>query len=229
MAAWTNLSVARPMMVKDPIFQLLFVSFLSLYFYSGYSVLSFVAITGSKYDAGDLAFLPNIETRIGSNYQSQPIPLDQLTSSSTKICDAGLVYVPNRIIHETSKKKNNTRIIPKIVHMTSKSRCFSRNFAMNIKTWEFEDHDLYIHDDDAVERLLSKHWSSFPHIPIARKCLRSGAGLADLWRYLVLWEYGGIYTGTVPTVTFFPCYYCETFISYQVKHIPHGTIYDFPF
>ena len=85
-----------------------------------------------------------------------------------------------------------------IVHMTSNSRCFTPNFASNIQNWEFPDHELYIHDDDAVERLLSRHWSSFPHIPIARKCLRSGAGLADLWRYLVLWEYGGIYTGTLP-------------------------------
>ena len=138
---------------------------------------------------------------MASNYHSQLMPLDQLTSSATKRCNAGLVFIPNRIIHKSSKK-NNTRIIPKIVHMTSRSRCFSSNFATNIKTWEFEDHELYIHDDDAVERLLSKHWSSFPHISIARKCLRSGAGLADLWRYLVLWEYGGIYTGTLPTDMF---------------------------
>ena len=29
-----------------------------------------------------------------------------------------------------------------------------------------------------------------------RRCISSGAGLADLWRYLVLWEFGGIYTDT---------------------------------
>jgi len=28
----------------------------------------------------------------------------------------------------------------------------------------------------------------------AIKCINSGAGLADIWRYLLLWEYGGIYT-----------------------------------
>ena len=27
-----------------------------------------------------------------------------------------------------------------------------------------------------------------------RSCLSSGAGLADLWRYLVLWDFSGVYT-----------------------------------
>jgi hypothetical protein len=35
-------------------------------------------------------------------------------------------------------------------------------------------------------------------------CIVSGAGKADLWRYLVLWEYGGIYSDidNYPTVNF---------------------------
>jgi mannosyltransferase OCH1-like enzyme len=64
----------------------------------------------------------------------------------------------------------------------------------NIQEWQFPDHSFYFHDDDAVDRLLQKHWPSFPHIPVASKCMRSGAAVADLWRLLVLWEYGGIYT-----------------------------------
>lgn len=194
MAASTKFPVLRSRMTRDAIL-LIFFSFVTLYFYSGYSVLTTVHVTESAEFNFGLAFLPNLETTRASNYQSQSIPLDELTSSTTTSCDAGLVFIPNRIIQKTSRK-NSTRVIPKIVHMTSKSRCFSKNFAANIKKWQFVGHDLYIHDDDAVERLLSKHWSIFPHIPIARKCLRSGAGLADLWRYLVLWEYGGIYSGT---------------------------------
>jgi mannosyltransferase OCH1-like enzyme len=29
---------------------------------------------------------------------------------------------------------------------------------------------------------------------LVQPCIQSGAGLADLWCYLVLWEYGGIYS-----------------------------------
>ena len=79
--------------------------------------------------------------------------------------------------------------------MTSKSRCLTQGFADNVRKWHFPDHSFYFHDDEAVDRLLlQRRWSDFPHIALAMKCLRSGAAKADLWRYLVLWEYGGIYT-----------------------------------
>jgi mannosyltransferase OCH1-like enzyme len=79
--------------------------------------------------------------------------------------------------------------------MTSKSLCTTQAFVDNIQTWHFADHTFYFHNDDSVDRLLQKYWPSFPHISVASKCMRSGAGNAYLWRYLLLWEYdGGIYT-----------------------------------
>ena len=36
--------------------------------------------------------------------------------------------------------------------------------------------------------------AQFPHLQMVMRCLVSGAAKADLWRALVLWEYGGIYT-----------------------------------
>ena len=43
-------------------------------------------------------------------------------------------------------------------------------------------------DDAAVDRLFDRDW------PESLSCILTGAGKADLWRYLLLWEYGGIYT-----------------------------------
>jgi hypothetical protein len=67
-------------------------------------------------------------------------------------------------------------------------------FIRNIQKWQFDDYSVYIHDDAAVDRLLQKYWPEFPHLQKLRHCMISGAAMADLWRYLVLWEYGGIYT-----------------------------------
>jgi mannosyltransferase OCH1-like enzyme len=86
------------------------------------------------------------------------------------------------------------RKIPKIVHMTSKSRCMTDRFMENINLWRFQNYFFYFHDDAAMDRLLHKYWPEFPHLPLLQRCMVSGAAKADLWRLLVLWEYGGIYT-----------------------------------
>ena len=66
-----------------------------------------------------------------------------------------------------------------------------------VKKWKFKGHSFYFHDDNAVYRLImEKEWPMFPQLRSTMYCLRNagGAAMADLWRYLVLWEYGGIYT-----------------------------------
>ena len=92
---------------------------------------------------------------------------------------------------------NPRQKIPKIIHMTATSRCMTEKIRANLKKWEaLPDYTIYFHDDVAVDRLLSKYWPHFPHLAMAQRCSISGAAKADLWRYLVLWEYGGLYTGT---------------------------------
>jgi mannosyltransferase OCH1-like enzyme len=86
------------------------------------------------------------------------------------------------------------RKIPRIVHVTSKTRCMPQKIIDNIQRWQLPDHNFYVHDDEAVNRLLwETYWPEFPHLNLLRPCLISGAALADLWRYLVLYQYGGIY------------------------------------
>lgn len=86
------------------------------------------------------------------------------------------------------------RTIPRIVHVTSRSRCVHAKFQPTINAWKFPTYAFFFHNDKAVDRLLNKEWPEFPLIQQAVQCLRSGAGKIDLWRALVVWEYGGIYT-----------------------------------
>jgi mannosyltransferase OCH1-like enzyme len=87
------------------------------------------------------------------------------------------------------------RKIPRIVHTTSKSRCMPPPFRDNLRLWQnLTEHSFFFHDDDAVDMLLNQDWPEFPQLLKALQCSISGAAKADLWRALVLWEYGGIYT-----------------------------------
>jgi mannosyltransferase OCH1-like enzyme len=125
---------------------------------------------------------------------------DNALSSLSEIVRSDEIQCPvNQIIVQDTitinpQSLNKERKIPKIVHMTSKTRCMPKEFADNIDTWKFKNYSLFLHDDDAVARLFKKDWPEFPLLHDVLNCITSGAGFADLWRYLILWEYGGVYT-----------------------------------
>lgn len=106
--------------------------------------------------------------------------------------------------------KRNPRLkIPPIIHQTSKSRCLTQLFGKVTTGWgSLQGYDDYFHDDEAVMRLLLSDQTAydFPlvHQLVAANCLQHGTLKADIWRYLVLWSYGGIYADidTQPTALF---------------------------
>ena len=121
------------------------------------------------------------------------IPLSELVlTGGMPTCQAGQTFINSTTLPESITHAN--RKIPKVLHMTSKSRCSAQAFTDNINKWRFKDHSFYFHDDEAVGRLLQKHWPEFPYLQMIQDCMVSGAAKADLWRYLILYEYGGIYT-----------------------------------
>lgn len=89
-----------------------------------------------------------------------------------------------------------SRKIPKIMHQTSLTRCLMKETANVTDTWKqrMDGWAYYFHDDVAVDQLFEKDWPEFPHLQEVAKCILYGAVKADLWRYLVLWEYGGLYS-----------------------------------
>jgi Glycosyltransferase sugar-binding region containing DXD motif len=116
--------------------------------------------------------------------------LPALTRSTS---DANCTASRSAIQNVETKTKIVDRI-PRIVHQTSKSRCVTKIVATAANSWKLEGWSYYFHDDEAVMRLLQHEFSEFPHLSmVASQCMRHGTLKADLWRYLVLWVYGGVY------------------------------------
>jgi len=129
--------------------------------------------------------------------------LAELVQSSTahlQTCPNGSTPILDNII-----TNGPTRKIPRIIHITSKNRCTTPAVHAVVNQWRFNDHSLYFHDDAAVERLTSHPLSQsvFPLLNETLKCVTNGATKSDLWRYLVLYLYGGIYTDIDNTPTGF--------------------------
>lgn len=129
-----------------------------------------------------------------NNDSKRALPLIQLVQSDK----AAAITCPDGAspILDTIREEDNKRRIPRVVHITAKSRCATPQVHDIVNRWRFEGHSLYFHDDYAVKRLTSHplSQSSFPLLNETLKCVTNGATKSDLWRYLVLHTYGGLYT-----------------------------------
>ena len=131
-------------------------------------------------------------------HQQRPIPLDNLLQDDhweEAECGEGLLLMQCKHMPYEELFSGN-RKIPRIVHQTSRSSCLTEAVAQIAVHWSSLGHDwaYYFHSDSAVDRLFAQDWPEFPHLSAVLACLNGKGTLkADLWRYLVLWEYGGVY------------------------------------
>lgn len=112
-------------------------------------------------------------------------------------CPPPLTPYLNRIVRNPTNTSTEDRMIPKIMHFSMKSRCVPRDLLTTLKRWEKQlpEHSIFFHDDDAVDRLLALDWHEFPQLQRGLKCvIYRGAMTIDIWRVLVLWKYGGLYS-----------------------------------
>jgi len=150
--------------------------------------------------------------------------LQQLVSSHTPqyTCSNGLTYIQDHILHDNithydideSSGQRIPRKIPRLLHFTSKSRCMTQSFANNMQKWKDtlgSKYSIYIHDDTAIDKFIyQRYWMEFPELQEVMSCITAGAAKADVWRYLMTWEFGGIYSDmdsapnkfSVDTITF---------------------------
>lgn len=97
-------------------------------------------------------------------------------------CPKGLHYVSDHIIalmpEENSINNNRRRLIPNILHFTTKSRCMTSAFAANIQSWKNRlgsQYSIYIHDDDAVDKFIyQREWREFPELKEVMACVTAG-------------------------------------------------------
>ena len=139
--------------------------------------------------APPIPLLDLIHTKVSSSEKCEDIVV---TNWNTNLTEIRSTILPESITNYPPRK------IPRIIHLTSRSKCtMAKVKEATIDKWRsLTNHSLYFHDDDAMEALLQRDWPEFPYLKMIQKCLVSGAAKADLWRLLVLWEYGGIYSDT---------------------------------
>ena len=120
------------------------------------------------------------------------IPLDVLTDSSHQ----NLVECPpnTQPVFDSPGKNYSTHKIPLVIHQTFKTRCVSDDFFQLTLEWKRLGIPYYFHDDAAIDRLVLSRFKEFPHLPLIWKhCIVKPVVKTDLWRMLLLYEYGGIY------------------------------------
>jgi hypothetical protein len=131
------------------------------------------------------------------------IPLKDLTRLASDVgCSGNLVEIRDIVRDFSEDNETSSRFkIPLILHQTGKTRCLAPEFAHLVRQWQRQPRLSYhFHDDDAVNHFLSQDFPEFPTLSSLLSCIQSPTLRADLWRYLLLWEYGGIYADldTIP-------------------------------
>ena len=126
--------------------------------------------------------------------------LDELSGGPASInleCPSPLVPYHNKIVPADDENDSRNRKIPKVIHLSMRSRCLPKDLIQRIERWaeQFPSYSIFFHDDDAVARLIQQEWKEFPDLPRAMHCVLSkGAMTIDIWRVLILYKYGGVYS-----------------------------------
>ena len=144
------------------------------------------------------------ETEVGRR-----LSLAELTRNpreGTIHCPPLMVPIYDRILpsqpqHDTTHSPPTRRKIPKLIHISYKSRCVPAEvYGDGIQQWKdtLDDHALYFHDDTAIALFFEQPWihDVFPalHKLLEHCILFRGAMTIDIWRMLILYQFGGWYT-----------------------------------
>jgi mannosyltransferase OCH1-like enzyme len=178
---------------------------------SFYSILAYVPDTSSQQNQMNAIIMTaatkqaNTEIIVKETAPKRKSLLDslaELDSLSPMECPEGFVRINDTHIPENFN--DPTRKIPKIVFQTSRSRCITPQLYELTTRWRFKGWSYYFYDDNAIMRLLHEESEEFPHLKLLTRCIDYGTIKADLWRYLILWKYGGLYADldSVPTSNF---------------------------
>mmetsp|Transcript_38619 Transcript_38619/g.93359 ORF Transcript_38619/g.93359 Transcript_38619/m.93359 type:complete len:425 (-) Transcript_38619:217-1491(-) len=153
-----------------------------------------VVQTNSSSITSDQAVASQITDSEMGLLHDEPIPIEELIQHNTT-CPDGLFPIENTHMPRSVTHLEGRRI-PKIVHITSKHRCATSAVIKNVDKWRFKNYSVYFHDDNALHKLFTHPQTRklFPTLREGLKCVTSGATKSDLWRYLVLYIYGGVYT-----------------------------------
>lgn len=113
---------------------------------------------------------------------------------TSKSCPQPLILFQNKIVPINQTEQ---RFIPKILHLSMKSTCIPRDIQEYIDLWAeaLPSYSIFLHDDEAVQSLIQESFHEFPNLKRAMNCVfYKGAMTIDIWRILILYKYGGVYS-----------------------------------
>jgi mannosyltransferase OCH1-like enzyme len=85
---------------------------------------------------------------------------------------------------------------PKLIHLTLPNKnSYSNTTLRNIRAWKRlnPEHEIRIYDDADLLKYMETH---FPQFMELFNGLPSNVERTDMWRYLVLYQHGGVYADT---------------------------------
>ena len=107
-----------------------------------------------------------------------------------------LRYFPNQI-----RKQQPRSRMPHIIHVNSKTKCVTQQIGDYILQWRMPHYSLYLHDDEEMNNLfiMDTVKDLFPTLYNSTYCLPyqgidSSASKNDLFRFLLYYFVGGVYT-----------------------------------
>ena len=110
----------------------------------------------------------------------------------------------NIISHDPKEQKHSNQFaskMPHIIHINRKTKCVTNHIENYIKNWRMPYYSIMLHDDEEMNNLfdMSIVTNTFPTLKNATRCLpyqgvTSTASKNDLFRFLLYYYVGGIYT-----------------------------------
>lgn len=153
-------------------------------------------------DKSTIEILPTNHTQSRVNFSSTPyLSLEELTQNppegSIRCPSPYMIPIYDRVAPE--QRHDNDRKIPRQIHVSFNQRCVPDELAYGLLKWQkaLPDYSFYFHDDEAVERMLQQaYWDTeFPDLHRVMQCVKyKGAMKIDIWRILIVYLFGGLYT-----------------------------------
>ncbi|KAL1520967.1 hypothetical protein AB1Y20_022525 [Prymnesium parvum] len=141
---------------------------------------------------GDRQKIANSMARARRNGLLPTLSTADLMRSLAEPVSEGRVRIPYRVPAQT-KPTAPALQVPRVIYQTYRLRTVSTEMWENVcRIFELNpDWSYEFYDDERCAALISGEFGSRVSEAFAR--LRAGAAKADLWRYCVLYMYGGVY------------------------------------
>ena len=107
--------------------------------------------------------------------------------------DSELVDIKSYYTSATAPSSELKRV-PRNFFQTYKTSLFDRAHARRLVAFRVAhpEFNFYFYDDDAMDSYMSAHWADHPIHEVYRN-VAYGPTKADIWRYCILFQYGGVY------------------------------------